>query len=1462
MKKLWFVVALFYSLCVFNVALGDDTEIYTLKNGEVGGKPNLLFVIDTSGSMGWDLNGRNDTSDESRMSIVKRVMKKVIDSLSDVNVGLMRFNVSNGGPVILPVKDIDSLESGSRIFSQEISDNHLDGEEDSAGNVSLNSELLSLENEVGLQFNKVVVPRGSTINAAHLTLTSSMVATSALDVYGELSAESQVLKEINGNISARKNDRNKVTGDSKLYEQGKTYTFNIQSLVERITGQNTNGGNWCGGSDITLIVKARSGSGFASFYSVEGASKKNKEHKSEPVYIQAPGIYIDYTPPVNSETACIAGEASGTVKEGDVITQTPGDNGHFEYSELEKLTSNSKTAMTFTGNLALSKGARIEKAELTLRGAEEFELSRVTGTIRGIIDFSSDFTRAEDKADNDSHRLALQSLITRLSTESVELNTPTVNRVIYEDGEKDGVILKYDVSTIVNEIINKPEWNALINKLSFVLDIRQGCDDDACKLDDYDYAGQEIISKINIEHVSSYEEGMLTYRDKFKLMVDNLNAVGSTPISDVMSEAGRYFRGEALNYGKTRHGRSVNSVSAEPTVAQPKPLLPLPNNCTMANYHAESCASEQWNDSPVPEYDTPIDSDCQQSYIVFLSDGEPNSHHESTIQTYNGWLKIPEIEETIEDANKVCTIDEYSILPNGNKHYGNGSNCARSIAAYLHAYDHKSDNDVKKVESVSTHTIAFGNNGINLLKDMARAGGGGYVHATNEEKLFAAFGNIITAVMANVTASFVSTGVSINLYNRLTHHEALYFSLFAPQPQGKIWPGNIKRYKLLNGEIVDQNNINAINGTSQFNAYSKSWWSKNRDGNEVAKGGVAEQLGESRVVYSNLTTTNILNNVGNVISDNNASITNEILGTDATNNDRSKIINWIKGKNEKNQKHHIIGDPLHSQPTIVTYKTGFNASTKKDITKSLVFVGTNHGFLHAFDTESGGEQWAFIPKQQLKRIRNIMLNQLPLNGGNVSDEDRYGLDGEITIYHEDLNDNGMIDRSSGKEEKAYLYIGMRRGGNAYYAIDISQPGSPELMFKIDPAVSGFNQIGQSWSKPVIGKINIKGEENKLVMIFGGGYDNKQDRGRQVSQKDDVGNRVYIADALDGSHIWDSHQLLDATTSKHNSLEEMNSVPATVTAFDIDNDAKKLIDHIYASDTKGQIFRFDINNQDKLKNNVSFSNISGGRIAHLQDGEEIVGEPQSNNRRFYYAPDASMVRLPGELPYVSVAIGSGYRAHPKEIDVVQNYFYMIKDKSVLSEDKDARIFKDVDMSNLVDVTNLFGVDATSAIAGTSTTAGTGAQTTAGKDGWYIKLDKAKGEKVIQRSTTFNHVIMFTSYMPAESEEGENQCSTGRAQNIGRSRFYGVSVTNGSPIRSNLTDPVSATDRYTLLNAGGIAPPPQVLLEDVNGRAKKRLCVGAQCGGALEEFLPGTIEGVMGLRWKSGVKDKKEVKATIK
>jgi type IV pilus assembly protein PilY1 len=108
-KKLFYFIACISLTISSGSAYADDTEIFFSSGSATGNqalvRPNVLLILDTSGSMSATVAGTNPA--QSRIEVMKEAMVKIINGMEDVNVGLMRFTYKNGGAIVYPITYID-----------------------------------------------------------------------------------------------------------------------------------------------------------------------------------------------------------------------------------------------------------------------------------------------------------------------------------------------------------------------------------------------------------------------------------------------------------------------------------------------------------------------------------------------------------------------------------------------------------------------------------------------------------------------------------------------------------------------------------------------------------------------------------------------------------------------------------------------------------------------------------------------------------------------------------------------------------------------------------------------------------------------------------------------------------------------------------------------------------------------------------------------------------------------------------------------------------------------------------------------------------------------------------------------------------------------------------------------------------------------------------------------------------
>jgi type IV pilus assembly protein PilY1 len=820
-------------------------------------------------------------------------------------------------------------------------------------------------------------------------------------------------------------------------------------------------------------------------------------------------------------------------------------------------------------------------------------------------------------------------------------------------------------------------------------------------------------------------QDITTGRAAMKTAIDGLAPNGYTPLSETLYEMEHYYAGTDVVWGQS------GTLDARD-----------PNNSLV--------------------YKSPINQNCQKNYVVYLTDGEPTKDDAADSLILGLQDKAGNTFSSLVGTS--CDVETY---PPGFS--PSGGNCFDDLAEFLYKGDFST---LPGKQNVATYTVGFTVD-LPILKDAAQRGGGQYYTADDTATLSNALSSIVTSILTTNT-TFTSPTVAVNAFNRTQNLSNLFISVFRPSGRAH-WPGNLKKYRLdpTTSAIVDANANPAIDpATGFFKDSSRSYWSPTADGPNVEAGGAANLIPPPaiRQVYTYLGAAN-LTAPGNRVAKTNAAITDTLLNTgnpgDPT---RDQVIDFINGldlpdtnqNNVTDEPRHQMGDPLHSQPATVIY-----GPTLQD---GLLFFATNDGFLHAIDISNGVERWSFLPPEFLR-------NQIAFYENDSSASKYYGIDGDLRV--EMIADNdGIIDPG----EKVYLYFGMRRGGDFYYALDVSNPNAPQLLFRLDGAT--LPGLGQSWATPVATHMTISGaaqNANKLVLVIAGGYEPDQDNNALTT--DTIGNSIYIVDAVSGNLLWRASKN-GATKNFNTAGRSMDySFPARVRVMDLDGDG--FADRIYAADVGGQVWRFDVWNGQNASNLIT-----GGVIAQL-GGAPNAAPTLADTRRFYYAPDVATVNTKS-LNFIHIGIGSGYRAHPLSTDN-QDRFYALRDYNTAA-------MTQTQFDSLTPITD--------ASLTPVTTVNTSVPN--GSPGWRLDLNIGgwSGEKVLAEARTFNNDVIFSTFKPGTSG---NSCEP----QLGTNRLYQMSIFNGAPV-TNLDGSADATNLTMsdlfIQHDGGILSTAQALFMD--------------------------------------------------
>ncbi|MEM7431476.1 MAG: PilC/PilY family type IV pilus protein [Pseudomonadota bacterium] len=829
-------------------------------------------------------------------------------------------------------------------------------------------------------------------------------------------------------------------------------------------------------------------------------------------------------------------------------------------------------------------------------------------------------------------------------------------------------------------------------------------------------------------------------------IVDGIPASGWTPLSETLYESALYWRGMPGDYGGTSATDPDALVSSSPLI-----------------------------------YKQPAEYACSKNYVVLLTDGQPT-------QDTGAYHKTPAL-PGYQAATGRTNCD------GGN----NNGACLDDIADYLQNTD--INPSVPGQQNVTTYTIGFTVD-LPILSSTAARGGGEYYLASDVQSLTTALTDIVTNIFDR-DISFTAPAVAVNAFNRTQHLNEMYVSVF--RATGDLhWPGNVKKFELRDSEVRDQNDQNAIDpDTGYFQDSASNFWNTDPDpdGADVYSGGAANVLPEPfiRKVYTNndggdLTTANNAFDAGN-----NAFTEDMFNLTGATGEPTmAELIDWARGvdiqdhdDNPDTTSRKSMGDTLHAQPATIVYG---DSSGDFDV---VLFTATNDGYLHAIDAETGQEKWAFIPQEMLEKLKELFFNE------NV-DYKNYGLDGDLVPIVFDANEDGVIEPGT---DFAYIVFGMRRGGDRYYLLDVSNPNFPSLKW-----VKTFPEFGQTWSRPTIAKVDVQSSlaqsAQDAVLVIGGGYDTVHDTAEHPDDPDQEGAGIYMLDLETGNMLWDAGRDISADLQ----LDRMTrSIPSQIRVIDFNGDG--FADRMYAADLGGQVWRFDITN-GKPPGQL----VAGGVIASL--GAEDLNNPGiENTRRFYSTPDVAMFTDEAQnRRYLSISLGSGYRAHPLS-NATSDRFYSLRDGDIFNPLTQAQYnsYDVITDGDLVEVQGSYGTDIP-----------------ANSSGWKLTLPAT--EKVLAESRTFNDSIYFVSFEPQTISS--NPCQAGVSVN----RLYRLNVQNGDPVFAS-DQPAPQTPEETdearvhKLEQGGIAPVPVFLFPthwDDDGctgnecpRPAPVACVGVEC-----------------------------------
>ena len=1232
---------------------------------------------------------------------------------------------------------------------------------------------------VGLRFQGIGIPQGATVTSAVIEFWPAAVNSGLTDIriFGEDSTNAPAFTATASNISSRGKTTTNVDwnaipawSDVNIVRQ----TPDLTGIVQEIVNQ----GAWCGDNAMVFMLE-QNGAG--------GGTRIAESFDNDPS--RAPILRINYDETSVAPGACINQWVQRQVELSDDDAEETNSSGSVSIGGSSFDMRASQTNGLRFQNLPIAPGTPILEARLVFT-------TRSASTGAATLSF-----HAEDVDDSPGFSSSVDDITARTTTAATTTWTPPDWDTVGEQH------VSSDLAALVQEVVDRPGW-AAGNSLALIQSHASGGERHAHTYNGNAAAAPMLRIKVNGALVTG-GSGFKTVRTRLKEIVDDLDHLGHTPIVDTMYEAARYYRGDSVYWGLTRgFDRSLGNFNAGSTndgvrrntrVSNPASysggFVVRDPACTDANLNAPECITESILGAA--QYKSPISDICQGNNIVLLTDGIANHNDsEALIKSY-----IP---------TAACAAS------------GADEECVRDLVDWMHTQDMSVP--FSGDQTVNTYTIGFNFSG-QLLRDMATLGGGKFYQANTSNELANVFKAIITDILARTT-SFATPSLSVNAFNRLFHRNDVYFSLFKPNARA-LWAGNTKKYQLCQstangcvlGEILDANGVPAIGSDNRILDLAESFWSGIADGNEVEVGGAGNEIPPSSTrrvfTYTDVSAPpadETLDQAINEVTDGNTAITKNLLGDALMSNaERTALIGWIRGQDVDDEdgdadvveNRYAFHDPLHSSPVAVTY-----GGTVLDPVIKL-FVGTNDGGLRMLNAITGGEEWIFYPQMVMPRQRTLRANP---TGNHM-----FGIDGTPSIWMNDENSDGIVDpgldqNGDGIKEFVKVFVGMRRGGDNYYALDatpsvatgpLSIPLSttdisPRLLWRIEGNSTQFPRLGQTWSRPKVTQLRmgttVPGETVlKTVLVFAGGYDDIQDT---AFTPNGLGNAIYVVDAETGARLfWISGAGHGGTQGVL--VPDMSyPIPSDVAMFD--SNADGTTNRLYVGDTGGQVWRVDFAPDTGPAAGMK---AVVGKFASVSDGAD-----PADQRKIFYPPDIVQVTdslYSSNIRYDMVTFVTGDRSHPLETSA-RNRLYAMRDLHVAplvdglpldltDDDGLADGYTTVQGETLALAGDLFDVTTVNDPSGLDLASLQTAR------GFHLDLT-GSGEKGLAPPVVLAGTVYFTTYLP-DGVISSTSCALAEGAGL----LYAINVLNGAAVFNwdgvGSAVSLAASDRtYTL--GGGI------------------------------------------------------------
>ncbi|WP_105244720.1 PilC/PilY family type IV pilus protein [Psychrobacter sp. Marseille-P5312] len=565
-------------------------------------------------------------------------------------------------------------------------------------------------------------------------------------------------------------------------------------------------------------------------------------------------------------------------------------------------------------------------------------------------------------------------------------------------------------------------------------------------------------------------------------------------------------------------------------------------------------------------------------------------------------------------------------------------------------------------------------------------GQGGFYYTETSRDVSDSVKSFVKSLGDNVISPISTGTMSVPLDNLsgLKSRGFAYLPILEPVPGSSLlWNGNLKKYKTRNATLIgDDDNYVFQDQKGTFATNTHDLWNtiiddtrpdaKRPDAAKPQVGGAYQKVFENAngtgVGDRNLFVDNGGTLVKLTVSASKVPNNFDALTTlsDDGNEKKPALLNFMgysvsKGTTvkdgealnvDKQKEAKNIGGVLHSIPQLITQKVNISGSGEFDRAsrKDYILYGSMDGALHMIDDSTGKETFTFIPQQ----IVDLQPAAIAGEGAAIDGSYPYGVDAPWMTYaaytiKENTTGTGASATTTNTYEASQSFAlgGLRMGGSTYYALDVTSPTAPKLIFSVGSnyanrqkglttdirgikngtsniiSTSGatneqkaYARMGQTWGKPELGYVK-SGGKRVMVSFLPGGYDacyeNTQfklgnnansescaDKSKaqgnamymvQVGEiKKNSNNEEQVETGSDSGKLlwWASSDATGSNSTNRSNFLQQSQVPdikhSIVTQVRaLDRNYDGLTDHIYFADLGGQVWRADINNNADTDN---------------------------------------------------------------------------------------------------------------------------------------------------------------------------------------------------------------------------------------------------------------------------------------